>query len=281
MCFSNFYIQSTFNVKWLKYLIFFANILFWFTGIMVVGTGLHIYVDRTVPVSDYVQIRADPSLMLIVCGCLLFFVTTAGCIGTLRENTFILKMYTYCMLVLLTFFTMIGSLAFLVFYSVGHSNVIMAEDDIKASLRYYKENKYNYDYMNRVQLKLRCCGFSVEGYRDWSVYNKYFNCSTENKSPERCSVPYSCCKLSKDRPINKMCGYNTTGKQVKDVEHIIYTTGCVQILKEVLKKNSIIVGVTSLGVTIPMFCATTLVIVLTTNVRKHRKSYISSGIMSD
>ena len=50
-------------------------------------------------------------------------------------------------------------------------------------------------------------------YRDWSL-NRYFNCTPSNPSPERCGVPYSCCRPSNDQQgdsgiINTQCGFNT------------------------------------------------------------------------
>ena len=44
---------------------------------------------------------------------------------------------------------------------------------------------------NYLPLQLYCCG--VNGYRDWNS-NQYFNCTEDNPSPLRCSVPYSCCR---------------------------------------------------------------------------------------
>lgn len=41
-----------------------------------------------------------------------------------------------------------------------------------------------------------CCGFSDddEGYKAWNN-NMYFNCTDDNKSAEKCAVPWSCCVL--------------------------------------------------------------------------------------
>lgn len=45
-------------------------------------------------------------------------------------------------------------------------------------------------------LQMDCCGFSDddEGYKAWNN-NMYFNCTDDNKSAEKCAVPWSCCVL--------------------------------------------------------------------------------------
>ena len=47
-----------------------------------------------------------------------------------------------------------------------------------------------------VLLQFSCCGGI--SYKDWSQ-NMYFNCSEDNPSRERCSVPYSCCLPTPDQ----------------------------------------------------------------------------------
>ena len=53
-----------------------------------------------------------------------------------------------------------------------------------------------------VLMQFNCCGVSDDGYKDWNK-NVYFNCSTENRSPEACGVPYSCCKDPDDITVGK------------------------------------------------------------------------------
>ncbi len=52
-----------------------------------------------------------------------------------------------------------------------------------------------------------CCGVGMNGFKDWSE-NPYFNCTDSNPSPERCAVPYSCCRKPDDiRVSDRGLGY--------------------------------------------------------------------------
>lgn len=55
-----------------------------------------------------------------------------------------------------------------------------------------------YQLMLNVSRQFGCCGAVT--YMDWSQ-NMYFNCTTENPSRERCSVPFSCCIITKQKVI--------------------------------------------------------------------------------
>lgn len=57
--------------------------------------------------------------------------------------------------------------------------------------------------MISVVLQMDCCGFSDddEGYKAWNN-NIYYNCTDENKSAEKCAVPWSCCVLKDVRGLH-------------------------------------------------------------------------------
>ena len=50
---------------------------------------------------------------------------------------------------------------------------------------------------NYAIFQLECCGVSsiAQGYRDWNM-SYQFNCTTSNPQPEKCGVPFSCCRKS-------------------------------------------------------------------------------------
>lgn len=133
-----------------------------------------------------------------------------------------------------------------------------------AFLQYFKEGlskdlvmKYRDDpnlqnIIDGMQTGLKCCGVSDKGYKDWSQ-NIYFNCSSYeiNPSPERCGVPYSCCREPRDLDsglINFMCGYGKGNiSSVVELSKFIYTRGCIEAFTEIFDRNMNIAAMSCLS----------------------------------
>ena len=114
----------------------------------------------------------------------------AGCLGALRENLCLLKLYSLMLLLLFIGEIVLATLAFLFPNSLSH----YVKDKLsKEPLIKYRDDANLQNIIDYIQEELHCCGISDAGYKDWSQ-NIYFNCSPTNPSSERCSVPYSCCK---------------------------------------------------------------------------------------
>merc|ERR1711937_705598 len=74
------------SMKFIKYLLFFFNLLFALSGLLLIITGCVIQGAY----SDYLDFLGDDffntPVFMIVVGCIIFFVAFFGCCGAIKEN---------------------------------------------------------------------------------------------------------------------------------------------------------------------------------------------------
>ncbi|XP_056264739.1 tetraspanin-5 isoform X3 [Pseudoliparis swirei] len=83
----------------IKYFIFGFNIIFWFLGVAFLGIGLWAWSEKGVlsNISSITDLGGfDPVWLFLVVGGVMFILGFAGCIGALRENSFLLKFWECC-----------------------------------------------------------------------------------------------------------------------------------------------------------------------------------------
>ena len=66
-------------------------------SIILIGVGAWAH-DEKNEYSDLDSLAFDPSILLIVVGCLMFVVTFCGCVGALRENKILLQIVSEILL---------------------------------------------------------------------------------------------------------------------------------------------------------------------------------------
>ncbi|KAM6474508.1 tetraspanin-17 isoform 4-T4 [Liasis olivaceus] len=161
----------------------------------------------------------DPVWLFLVVGGVMFVLGFAGCIGALRENTFLLK-----------FDWIKDQLNFFI-----NNNVKAYRDDIDLQ-----------NLIDFAQEYWSCCG--AHGPNDWNL-NIYFNCTDSNPSRERCGVPFSCCvKDPAEDVLNTQCGYDVRLKLELEQQTFIHTKGCAGQFEKWLQDNLIVVAGTFVGV---------------------------------
>ena len=82
----------------IKFILFSFNVLFWIISFILVIIGIWAIAVN----ADYgnaVSGVLTPSLLLVVLGVVIFLVSFAGCVGALRENTYLLKAVSIFLLV--------------------------------------------------------------------------------------------------------------------------------------------------------------------------------------
>ncbi|KAH6928527.1 hypothetical protein HPB50_016864 [Hyalomma asiaticum] len=129
-------------------------------------------------------------LALLGAGVVLSAVSCCGCVGALRENACLLRVYSLCLLCLTMTATLLGTLVLVM--PAGAKRAV--QRTLSATLVvHYRDSPDAQHLVDAVQRHLGCCGMTSKSFRDWND-NIYFNCSADNPSHERCSVPHSCCR---------------------------------------------------------------------------------------
>ncbi|XP_050537318.1 uncharacterized protein LOC126903263 isoform X1 [Daktulosphaira vitifoliae] len=83
-----------------KYMIFLLNFLFWLFGGLLVAAGTFAFYEKwntmgSIKLNTFSDVILNISLVLIIAGQIIFIVSFAGCIGALRENTTLLKFFSF------------------------------------------------------------------------------------------------------------------------------------------------------------------------------------------
>ncbi|XP_060042291.1 tetraspanin-5 isoform X3 [Erinaceus europaeus] len=124
----------------IKYFIFGFNVIFWFLGITFLGIGLWAWSEKGVlsNISSITDLGGfDPVWLFLVVGGVMFILGFAGCIGALRENTFLLKFFSVFLGIIFFLELTAGILAFVFkdwikdqLYFFINNNIRAYRDDI-------------------------------------------------------------------------------------------------------------------------------------------------------
>ncbi|XP_072164745.1 tetraspanin-5-like [Diadema setosum] len=223
-----------------KYTIFSFNVIFWLCGAAILGFGVWGLVSKSVAsveaIAQEVGISMDPMYGFIIIGGIIFLLAFLGCIGSLRENTCLLKFYVLLLILIFLAEITIGVLA----YVYQDKFVQVIDSWVERTLVNYFDDPDSQFLMDNMQEGLECCG--IDSPNDWQL-NIYFNCSS--KAQSRCSVPFSCCKPDPADPsgvVNYQCGYGVLAQPLADWYLVIHTTGCAQALRDWFINNAILLG---------------------------------------
>ncbi|CAO2603010.1 Tspan33 [Lemmus lemmus] len=247
-----------------KYLLFFFNMLFWVISMVMVAVGVYARLMKHAEAA-LACLAVDPAILLIVVGVLMFLLTFCGCIGSLRENICLLQTFSLCLTIVFLLQLAAGILGF-VFSDKARGKV---SELINNAIVHYRDDLDLQNLIDFGQKKFSCCGGI--SYRDWSQ-NMYFNCSEDNPSRERCSVPYSCCLPTPNQAvINTMCGQGMQALDYLEASKVIYTNGCIDKLVNWIHSNLFLLGGVALGLAIPQLVGILLSQVLVNQIKDQIK----------
>uniref|UniRef100_A0A1I7WXV6 Tetraspanin n=1 Tax=Heterorhabditis bacteriophora TaxID=37862 RepID=A0A1I7WXV6_HETBA len=245
-----------------------ASILYYTKTKILVGVGI-LALGVYLFIKDYGEVKLidvvlNPAIFLGVMGFSVCIISMIGSLGALRDNIFLLKSvsylwrnnmpyynvlhinflkFIYLQFALCVFFCYIVIVVmtfvlFILFYS-DTTEGLSAHSVLLYAIKNYHTNRNLAEIVDSLQENLQCCGVSsaAQGYRDWNL-SYQFNCTPLNPQPEKCGVPYSCCRKS---VISEA------------VSHDIYTRGCLQPLRIVFESHAVHIGAAVAFIIIPVF----------------------------
>ncbi|XP_040611947.1 tetraspanin-17 isoform X2 [Mesocricetus auratus] len=188
-----------------KYFLFGFNIVFWVLGALFLAIGLWAWGEKGVlsNISALTDLGGlDPVWLFVVAGGVMSVLGFAGCVGALRENTFLLKFFSVFLGLIFFLELAAGILAFVFKDWIRDQLNLFINSNVKA----YRDDIDLQNLIDFAQEYWSCCG--ARGPNDWNL-NIYFNCTDLNPSRERCGVPFSCCvRDPAEDVLNTQCGYD-------------------------------------------------------------------------
>lgn len=148
----------------LKYFLFLCNLMFTVLGLVVLGLGMWGLISKESFAQEKIgSIGTDPMLILVTLGFVLTMLCLSGCVGALRENCSLLKLFSCAVLVLIT----AQVLAAIMAYSLqGQIGGYLRSGMLAAMVRYQDDLDLRF-IMDEIQSNLQCCG--ADNYRDWEI----------------------------------------------------------------------------------------------------------------
>ncbi|XP_043272453.1 CD63 antigen [Venturia canescens] len=202
----------------IKYILFIFNLIFAISGIAIIAAGALVVADVG-QFSHFLEGRIiAPPIVLIVAGCIVFFIAFFGCFGAIKENYTMLMIFAVALL-----------LIFIVEMAVGIAAAVFKRDFEMILRNSMKDSLGNYTDADRVawdkmQTNLECCG--VDGPGDWEQLSI-------SGITQPGFLPQSCCK---DLRPNSSC-------RSFDVLSLSQT-GCYAALENRVHKGaSVLIGV--------------------------------------
>ncbi|KAL4232246.1 Tetraspanin-5 [Mactra antiquata] len=261
----------------IKYSLFVFNFVSWILAIAAIGLGIWMRTDKTLLVTTDTEFYLDLPLLTCIGGAVTFVVAFLGCVGALRENLILLKVFFYVLIFILVG-EMILAVTVFIIYTVpeARDNFLRSQPEkiLYSAIHRYMDDMAVQDWVDRIQSEFKCCGVSKtdEGFRDWKT-SPYFNCSLTNRSIYRCAVPKSCCIFEQGDRVNIMCGFEKTDKPLSEVRDYIHTRGCIIGFGEWLGKYNNFIIISCLSIIIMQFLAVLSAKVMVIRIRKQRSRW--------
>ncbi|XP_072259586.1 tetraspanin-10 isoform X2 [Pyxicephalus adspersus] len=205
----------------IKYFMFFINVLFFTAGLSTMSFSIWgLCFKESLAGGRIEYLDTDPMLFFLLVGLITCTLSLSACIGFIRENTILLRIFFYGL------FTVIiaqGLIAICILDFQQQIQDLLKNTMFNAMTRYQDDLDLKF-IVDEVQLGMKCCG--VESFQDWEV-NMYYNCTSPGIPA--CGVPYSCCidPLQNGSVPNSQCGFGALRMGDLEASNIVYIDGCL------------------------------------------------------
>lgn len=237
--------------------------IFMCLSIFAVGFGSYILTERkrrdeVVSVDSVSEFLLNLSIYFITSGIITTVVLFCGFIGVLRENIVLIRVL-YIILIIFLVVKLAGAIFCLILPQVSQSILkYMFTDTVVTD---YQNSSDVTAVVDFIQLTVGCCGVRDNGFMDWGRSSD-FNCSEVNPSPQRCGVPWSCCR-NNTGVDDVLCGRNMQKVDRSIASRSIFTKGCALAIQDFVEAHAVALGLLALlGVIIMIiviFMLTTMV----------------------
>ncbi|KAI6188397.1 Tetraspanin [Aphelenchoides besseyi] len=242
----------------LKWLCFALNCVVFLTGVTLLALGVYLWIKDPRSVTAVEDVILNLSVALTIIGLYVSIVSLCGLFGSLRDHATLLKISVW--LAATSFVAVVIGVfgLFLIFYA-DSADIFSMNAILTYAIKKYHVNHNMADIVDYVQENLECCGIRSlsQGYRDWHLSDQ-FHCNRTNlfvnPYPERCGVPFSCCRKSvqPDTIIQSgsllpamrslECWQNAQTKRPQELENDLYIRGCTAPLRQTFESHAILIG---------------------------------------
>uniref|UniRef100_A0A673AIU5 Tetraspanin-10 n=1 Tax=Sphaeramia orbicularis TaxID=375764 RepID=A0A673AIU5_9TELE len=224
----------------LKYLLFLCNLVFTVLGLVILGLGMWGLISKESFAQEKISsIGTDPMLVLVTLGFVLTILCLSGCVGSLRENCWLLRLFSALVLVLISVQVLVAILAYTLQDEVGN---YLRSGMLAAMVRYQDDLDLRF-ITDEIQSNLQCCG--ADNYRDWEI-NIYYNCSAPGVLA--CGVPATCCvdPLENGTVWNSQCGVGAQQLDEFTAQSVIFLGGCLGGISRWVEQHQGLIGIVSI-----------------------------------
>ena len=150
---------------------FFLNFVLWLGGLLLMGIGVYATMDKwdsgeVFKFDTVFDVIINIGLLVLIVGFVIFVVSLAGCIGSLRENTCLLRIFSFFMLVFFLLGIITSALCLTSSSSIYPKKITtFLEKEFDLSDKLISRYRDNLDYQNLIdfiQHDFRCCGLTDE-----------------------------------------------------------------------------------------------------------------------